>query len=41
MAIDIEIKAENGDIKTYRIVVRRGLKPNVYLKSLKICYKTI
>ena len=36
IAIDFEVKAENGDSKTYRIVVSRGEKPNTYLKSLKL-----
>ena len=36
LAVDFDVKAENDDTKTYRIVVNRGVKPNTYLKSLKI-----
>ena len=36
IALDFDVKAENGDTKTYRIVVNRGVKPNTYLKALKI-----
>ncbi len=35
-AIDFDVEAENGEIKTYRIVVSRGEKPDTTLKSLKI-----
>lgn len=36
MALDFDVKAENEEIKTYRVVVNRGIKPNTYLKSIKI-----
>ncbi len=36
IALDFDVKAENEKVKTYRIVVNRGIKPNTYLKSLKI-----
>ena len=36
IALDFDVKAENNDTKTYRIVVNRGIKPNTYLKTLKI-----
>ena len=36
IALDFDVKAENDEVKTYRIVVNRGIKPNTYLKSLKI-----
>lgn len=36
LAVDFDVKAENDDTKTYRVVVNRGVKPNTYLKSLKI-----
>ena len=36
IALDFDVKAENEEVKTYRIVVNRGIKPNTYLKSLKI-----
>ena len=36
IALDFNIQAENGDTKTYRLVVARGIKPNTYLKTLKI-----
>lgn len=36
LAIDFDVKAENGDTKTYRIVVSRGIRPDTSLKSLKI-----
>ena len=35
-ALDFDIKAENGEKKSYRIVVTRGLRPDTSLKSLKI-----
>lgn len=36
LALDFDVKAENGDIKTYRIVVSRGVKPDTTLKTLKV-----
>ncbi len=36
LAIDVEVKAENEDVKTYRVVVVRKAKPNTFLKSLKL-----
>ena len=36
LAIDFDVKAENDETKTYRIVVNRGVKPDTFLKSLKI-----
>ena len=41
LAIDLEVKAENGDTKTYRVVVYRGLKPDTSLKTLKIADKEV
>ena len=36
ISIDFDVTAENGDVKTYRIFVTRGKKPDTTLKSLKI-----
>ena len=36
LALDFDVKAENEEVKTYRVVVSRGVKPNTYLKTLKI-----
>ena len=40
-ALDFDVKAENGDIKTYRIVVSREEKPDTTLKSLKLDHGNI
>lgn len=36
ISCDFEVKAENGDTKVYRIVVKRGPRPDTFLKSLKL-----
>lgn len=36
ISIDFDVEAEDGTVKTHRIVVRRGAMPNTLLKSLKI-----
>ncbi len=35
LSIDIPVKAESGDVNTYRVFLTRGERPNTYLKSLK------
>ena len=36
IAVDLEVKAENGDLKTYRVIVYRGVKPDTSLKELVV-----
>ena len=36
ISVDFTVKAENGDTKEYRIVVKRGNRPDTTLKSLKL-----
>lgn len=36
ISCDFDVLAENGEVKTYRIVVKRGVKPDTLLKSLKL-----
>ena len=34
LALDLDVKAENGDVKTYRVVIYRGAKPDTSLEKL-------